>query len=91
MNKAEALAILEAKLDEYRGRSYPELRTRLRQDEHVGAVGPSGVEYQIEIQVFWDHKPEGDIRVSGSIDDGGWRAWVPLCRDFLVSPQAPSC
>jgi hypothetical protein len=42
------------------------------------------VVYQIEIQVFWDNKPNGDIRVMGAIDDGGLRACVPLCSDLLV-------
>ena len=43
--------------------------------------------YQIEIQVFWDDKPKGDVRVAGSIDDGGWRAYLPLCRDFIMAPD----
>ena len=50
-------------------------------------TGPSGKWYQIEIQAFWDGKPDGDIRVMGSIDDGGWRAYFPLCEDFIKSPS----
>lgn len=46
--------------------------------------GASGAVYQFEIQVFWDDKPGGNVRVMGSIDDGGWRAFVPLCEDFIM-------
>ena len=35
---------------------------------------------------IWDAQPNGDIRVLGSIDDYGWRTFVPLTDDFLVSP-----
>jgi hypothetical protein len=27
------------------------------------------------------------MRVAGSIDDGGWRAYLPLCRDFIMAPD----
>jgi len=47
--------------------------------------GASGTAYQIEIQFFWDDKPGGTIRVAGSIDDGGIRAFVPLTDSFLVT------
>lgn len=91
MDKQEALILLETKLGEYRRQSYAELRARIGQEEHLDIVGTSGVQYQVEVQVFWDHKPEGQIRVLGSVDDSGWRAWLPLCRDFLVAPEGPAC
>ena len=37
--------------------------------------GPSGATYQVEVQLFWDDQPNGELRVMGSIDDGGWRAF----------------
>jgi hypothetical protein len=49
-------------------------------------VGASGACYQIEIQASWDDKPNGNIRVVGSIDDGGLRAFFPLTEDFIKSP-----
>jgi len=52
-------------------------------------VGPSGTEYQIEILVTWDHRPNGDVRVLGSIDDGTLRgAFKPVCSDLLVGPDS---
>jgi hypothetical protein len=86
MNREEALSILNSKLDQYRQMSYAELSAMVGGEECQEAVGPSGVEYQIEIQVMWDHRPNGDIRVLGAIDDGGLRAFVPLSSDLLVKP-----
>lgn len=45
--------------------------------------GPDGICYQIEVQFFWDSKPGQDIRVMVAVDDGGWRACVPLTRDDI--------
>jgi hypothetical protein len=43
--------------------------------------------YSLEIQFFWDAKPDGAVRVIGSIDDGGWRAFRPLSDDFIRAPD----
>ena len=47
----------------------------------------SGTWYQGEVQMFWDDKPDGAIRVMASIDDGGWRAFVPLTDAFILAPD----
>jgi hypothetical protein len=87
MNREEALSLLDAHLDQYRKLSYAELSAMIGHEEFPQVVGPSGAEYQIEIQVFWDHKPGGDVRVMGSIDDGTFRgAFKPVCSDLLVRP-----
>jgi len=83
MNKQEALAVLQTKLAEYRRRSYQELAQRVGREEHVNVTGPSGVEYQVEIQVMWEREPEATLLVLGSIDDGGLRAFAPLCVSFV--------
>jgi len=87
MNREEALTVLNAKLDEYSKISYVNLAARIGHEEVVELTGASGTEYQIEIQVTWDHKPNGDIRVMGAIDDGGLRAFLPLCSDLIVRPD----
>jgi hypothetical protein len=48
----------------------------------------TGVEYQVELTVLWDHKPNAAIRILGSIDDGGLRAFFPLSDSRLVMPKA---
>ena len=54
MDKQEALAALERQLAEYRKLSYAELAARVGDDEQCEVTGPSGAEYQIEIQFLWD-------------------------------------
>ena len=49
-----------------------------------------GVQYQVEVQVFWDDKAGGDIRVICQIDDGGIRAFFPLTKSFLVRVCRPN-
>ena len=37
--------------------------------------------------MFWDDQEGGNMRVLGAVDDGGWRAFVPLCEDFIKTPS----
>ena len=87
MNKNEARTILAEHLALYRTRSYAELAasTEAQKTETLEVRGPTGIPYQIEFNFFWDNKPKGDVRVCGSIDDGGWRAYVPLASSFIIS------
>jgi hypothetical protein len=89
MDTAEARGILAAELDQLKRRSYAELRqmAESRAVETREVTGPSGAWYQLEIQAVWDDRPGGCVRVLASIDDGGWRAWVPLTNDFIIAPD----
>ena len=87
MNREEALSLLNARLDEYRKLSYGQLAARVGDEEFPEVVGASGTQYQMEIQIVWDDKPDGAVRVLAAIDDGGWRAFMPLCADLLVTPD----
>jgi hypothetical protein len=88
MDKKEAKQIIRAELEAFRAKPYSELAQMIdAQPSKVERTGTSGKWYQIEIQVFWDDKPDGNIRVLGSIDDGGWTALSPLCDDFIKSPS----
>ena len=87
MDENEARGILTKKLAAYRARTYAELAALVGDVETCEAVGSSGAAYQIEINVHWDNRPGGDIRVIGGIDDGGWRAFCPLCDAFIMTPD----
>ncbi len=88
MNREEALGLLNVKLNDYRRMTHAELAAKVGEEDISEVVGPSGTAYQIEILVTWDHKPNGDVRVLGSIDDGTLRgAFKPVCGDFLVSGE----
>ena len=85
MNAREARALLSLELARWRERSYDELVSRIDAEPVTGEItGPPGVRYQFEIQVFWDAKPGGVVRVLGSIDDGGLRAFAPVSDGFLM-------
>ena len=85
MDKTEAKALLASELQKYRARGYSELRERIGSHDDYDVTAPSGRRYQIEVNFFWDDRPDGDIRVGGSIDDGGWRAWIPVTDSFILS------
>jgi hypothetical protein len=88
VDKVEARAILGAEVEKLRACSYSELVERLLDKQETFEVtGPSGSWYQVELQAFWDDKPAGNLRVIGAIDDGGWRAFVPLSDDFILAPD----
>jgi len=61
MDKQEAIEVLKAKLSEYRSSSYSQFAVKIDGGDHHEITGPSGAEYQIEVQFFWDDKPNGDI------------------------------
>ena len=84
MNREEALSLLKAKLDEYRKLSYDQLAQRVGDEAFPEVTGPSGAQHQMEIQLVWNNKPNGDVRLLGSIDDGGWRAFMPLSADLIL-------
>lgn len=87
MNKAEASELLGRQLEAWRRRSFAELSNKVGRAEGFEVTGPSGTWYQGNISVHWDAEPDGAIRVIGAIDDGGWRAFVPLTADFIIAPD----
>ncbi len=84
MNNEEAMRVLDRELAVLREESYAALVDRIRAGPVVyERPGTGGTRYQLEIQVLWDDRTGGNVRVIGSIDDGGWRAFVPLTRSFI--------
>lgn len=84
MNKDEAIRILDEELETYRQKSHAELVELIDNPKNFTKPGTT---YQIVIQAVWDDKPQGDVRVLGSIDDGGIRAFFPITRDFIKNPK----
>lgn len=87
MNKTEALSVVQGQLQQWRERSWAQPREEVGQPHRFKVTVESGTWYQGEVQVSWDDKPDGAIRVMASIDDGGWRAFVPLTDDFMLAPD----
>lgn len=86
MDKREAEALLLEQVRRLEGLSQSEIIEELGVDEPdtLEVYGPSGTWYQIEIWTFWENRAHTDLRVSVSIDDGGWRAFVPLAYGFTL-------
>ncbi len=89
MNKTEARIVLAQQLASYRARPYGDLVKLVGSNLVSEARGPSGSEYQIEIDVMWDSpRDKVDIRVIGAIDDGRLPgALAPLCEAFILTPD----
>ena len=88
MKNEEAAAVLEQELATYRDETYADLVLRLPGEPITcERMAPTGTKYQIEVQFFWDDQPGGNVRILGSIDDFGLRAFVPLNRSFIKAPD----
>jgi hypothetical protein len=87
MDTKEAKQILERELKRYRERHYLDLVALIDEPERKEITSETGRWYQLEFLAVWDHEPNGDLGVIGSIDDGGWRAFVPLTIDFIKRPD----
>ena len=86
MNSAEAEKLLKARLAKLRALSYKELAARVDSVLTEEVARDSERSWQLEFEVVWDDEPQGNIRVNGTIDDGGLRAFVPLTDGFVKSP-----
>ena len=86
MNSAEAEKLLKARLAKLRALSYTELAARVDSVLTEEVARDSERSWQLEFEVVWDDEPQGNIRVNGTIDDGGLRAFVPLTDGFVKSP-----
>jgi hypothetical protein len=71
----------------FASRPYIKLVELISRPEVKSISTESGVNYQIELNVFWDSQPEKDLRIMGSIDDGGWRAFLPLTESLIMKPD----
>ena len=87
MDKAEAAALLDEHLASVVRRPYADLALLVDHPQTTKATGVSGTAYQIEFNVFYDSGSSGDLRIMGSIDDGGLRALAPLTRSEIMKPS----
>ena len=87
MDKLKARAVLADALRPYRAKSYAALKELIGHVDAVEVEDPDGDSFQIEVLVYWDDKPGGNICVSGGVDDGGWSAFSPLGEDFIMAPD----
>ena len=88
MINQDARELLLIEQDKFRKLEYLELKSRIDTGPYTNQLKlKDGNGYQIEISVFWYDRPDGDIRVIGSADNCGSRAFVPLAESFILSPS----
>jgi hypothetical protein len=81
-------ALMHQQLLTLRRCSYHDLILRMGHPETVPATGEDGKTYQLEVQVFWDSKKGGDIRVIVSGDDSTFPSVMfPLADSFTMAPD----
>ena len=89
MDTQEARRVASDFLATYRDKPYAQLAKLVGTTQTHEISAPSGVRYQVELQVFWDDKPDGVVRVTVAVDDGGVRAFMPISEALVVGPDAP--
>ena len=87
MDRDEAKRLLTQELNALAARRYDELVALINHDDVNTLKGPSGITYQIETSVFWDSEQNRNLHIVASIDDGGWRAFVPLTDSLIMKPD----
>jgi hypothetical protein len=87
MDRREAAEVLALELEGYQAMSYGELVRLIGDPTAYERASRRGSEFQVEVQVFWDDRPQGNVRVIASVDDGGWSAFFPLTESFIKSPD----
>jgi hypothetical protein len=87
MDKLEAQEILSHHVARFR--TYADLVALVesRHVEKLQVAGPGGVSYRVVVRFFWqDNEIRRNIRVTGSIAEGGARGAVSLTQTMLVPP-----
>jgi hypothetical protein len=88
MDHAEAGSLLTAALAPYRAMRYAELVPLVNAPKRTTELpGASGARYCVDIVIDWDADAGGNLRVIGAIDDGGWRAFMPMSDSFIKAPD----
>jgi hypothetical protein len=86
MDTMEARRLLLDELGIFRNFEYTGIKERIDTEPYTNEFKlENGNWYQIEISFFRDDRPDGDNRVIGSVDDGGWRVHIPVTESFIVS------
>lgn len=88
MDNQQASEILERELESFRQEPYSELVRRIGLEPVVlERAGKGTTAFIVEIEFMWDGPEGGNVLVIGSVDDGGCRAFVPITRSFIRTPE----
>jgi hypothetical protein len=81
--------LLSEELGRFGAMSYSETKSLVGATPGTRKVfGADNKTYQVEVNVFWDSKKDGDLRVMCSIDGGGIRALKPFTESIIKKKDA---
>jgi hypothetical protein len=86
MNKVKVQSILEEQFSKFVRQSYAQLAELISHPKHITVQASSGVQYQIEFNIFYDSGAREDLRIVGSINSGGWLAFMALTKTLIMKP-----
>ncbi|WKU03001.1 hypothetical protein [Micromonospora sp. HUAS LYJ1] len=84
-DSAEAAKIAEGVISDLRSMPYGELTNLCGDSERSAIRGSRGIVYSVV--TFGIMEPNGVLRVSVAVDNGGFSSLKPLVRDFLMKPD----
>ncbi len=81
-------AILKRELAALVSRPYAELAARVGEIE-TREYDIEGMKCQMELEIMWDSREGGDLRIFATMDDGGWRTFHPYTdSEFVPKPES---
>ena len=83
MNRDEATQLLDSILADYEVLGFDDVLLQPSHDARPIA-GPTGCEYQIEVDVVRHPRKPHEVDVIVSIDGGGISAWAPLTKTLTL-------
>jgi hypothetical protein len=84
-NRELAARLADERLAEWRRLGYTQWRLMLDDKELRQVVGEDAKRYSVVSFALNDG--DGRIRMVVAVDDGGWSAFAPLCRDEIMRPD----
>ena len=91
MNREEAKRLLQDHLQTYRRRPYQDLMRLIGEIRVAEVRGPSGANYQIEVEIHWDQHPGGSIHVlAGSMMVVSSPRFRPFATILFLRRMEPS-
>ena len=86
MNHRRAKKLLNQRLESFRKMGYERLKQLAEKESKRGEILDDPILYYYQIQVFWDGKRGGNIRVMGNIGDGSFMCAIsPLVEGFIIT------
>jgi hypothetical protein len=87
MDNDVAYVLMDAELRRLLDLPYSELLKLVGARQFKEVVGEDDTAYRVGVEAAWDIARKKDVRVLVSVDDGGWRAPLPLSQGFVVRPD----